>query len=228
MGKSVSGLFLLLSAALGFAGSPGSAAAAPSICDAIVGNFIVNCGFETGTLSGWTKSGNTSSTFAAGPGSLDPPLDNPNSGIRFAALGPVGSDGFLSQTFIDTPGEQLRVEFFMADDGRTPNDFHAAFDDNVLLSLTNDGAHRFTDYVFVVTGTGLDTLTIGGFRQDLGYFGLDDVSVAPVPELGSVALLGIFLAGLGIRLRRRSELPGDARDGVADSACGHRQSAGCR
>ena len=95
----------------------------------------------------------------------------------------------------------------MANDGRTPNDFHAAFDDNMLLSLTNDGAHRFTDYVFVVTATGLDTLTIGGFRHDIGFFGLDDISVVPVPEPGSLGLLGLFLARLGIRLGRRTEWP---------------------
>ena len=207
MGKNGSGLFLLLSVAVGCASLPRPAAAIPSICDAIPGNLIVNCGFETGTLSGWTKSGNTNLTFTAELGSFAPPLDKPNSGNVFAALGPVGSDGFLSQTFIDTPGESLRVEFFMADDGRTPNDFHVAFDGNMLLGLTNDGTHHFTDYVFVVTGTGIDTLTIGGYRNDLGYFGLDDISVAPVPEPGSAGLLGIFLAALGIGLGRRTERP---------------------
>jgi hypothetical protein len=140
MGKNVFSLSLLLSTAVGLANLPGPAVAARSICDAVPGNLIVNCGFETGTIRpAWTESGNTEFTFVAGPGSLDPPLDNPHSGFGFAALGPIGSDGFLSQTFIDTVGEQLRLEFFMANEGRTPNDFHAAFDNNILLSLTNDG-----------------------------------------------------------------------------------------
>jgi hypothetical protein len=211
MGKNVSGLFLLLSAAIGFTSLPGLAATAPSICDAIPGNLIVNCGFESGGLVGWTQSGNTGFSFAAGPGSLGGLLDSPNSGRGFAALGPLGSDGFLSQTFSDTVGQQLRIEFFMANDGGTPNDFHAAFNDNMLLSLTNDGAHGFTDNVFIVMATGLDTLTIGGFRHDIGFFGLDDISVVPVPEPGSLGLLGISLAGLRIRLGRRSESPRRAR-----------------
>ena len=216
MDKNVSGLSLVLSAAIGFASLPGSTAAAPSICDAIPGNLVVNCGFEDRSLRGWTQSGNTGFSLVLGPVSLDGLINSPNSGDRFVALGPVGSDGFLSQTFSDTAGQQLRLEFFMANDGATPNDFHAAFNDNMLLSLTNDGAHGFTDNVFIVTATGLDTLTIGGFRHDIGFFRLDDISVVPVPEPGSLGLLGIFLAGLGIRLRRRAEPPHGALDKDAD------------
>jgi hypothetical protein len=63
----------------------------------------------------------------------------------------------LSQTFIDTRGESLRVEFFMADDGRAANDFHAAFDDNMLLSLTNDRA------------TSLYGLRLRRYRDGLGH-----------------------------------------------------------
>jgi hypothetical protein len=204
MCKRVSGISLMLLAAVGFASLPGPSAATPSICNAIPGNLIVNCGFETKGLFGWTESGNTDFTFIATHGSFHGLLADPNSGDWFAALGPLGSDGFLSQTLIDTAGQQLRVEFFLASDGGSPNDFHASFNDNMLLSLTNDGAHGFTDYVFILMATGLDTLTIGGYRHDIGFFGLDDVSVVPVPEPRSVGLLGISLAGLGIELGRRA------------------------
>jgi len=222
MSKNVFGLSLLLSTAVGLTNLPGSAAAAPSICDAIPENLIVNCGFEAGNFRGWTRSGNTSASFVVGPGSLDGPLNKPYSGRWFAVLGPVGSDGFLSQTFADTAGQVLRVEFFLANEGGTPNDFHASFDSDQLLSLTNDGAHGYTEYKFLVTATGLDTLTIGGFRNDPGGFGLDDVSIAPVPEPGSLGLLGVFLALSGSRLGRRAERPVGALDDDADRRCGHR------
>ena len=198
--KKIFGLALLLSVAVGIGSLPRAAVATPSICDAIPGNLIVNCGFEFKTGLGWTQSGNTAFTFIATPGLLDGLLSNPNSGNRFAALGPVGSEGFLSQTFIDTAGQQLRLEFFIANNSSTPNTFDVSFNDNLLLSLSNDGAHSFTDYVFVVTATGLDTLTIGGFRHDFGVFGLDDISVVAVPEPGSFGLFAIGLTGLGMRL----------------------------
>src|ERR1700737_2603553 len=105
MDKNVSGLSLVLSAAIGFASLPGSTAAAPSICDAISGNLVVNCGFEDRSLRGWTQSGNTGFSLVLGPVSLDGLINSPNSGDRFVALGPVGPDGFLGKTFSDRGGK---------------------------------------------------------------------------------------------------------------------------
>jgi hypothetical protein len=31
---------------------------ASSVCDAVAGNLVTNCGFETGDFTGWTLSGN--------------------------------------------------------------------------------------------------------------------------------------------------------------------------
>ena len=95
MGKNVSGLSLLLSAAIGFTSLPGSAAAAPVSATRYQENLIVNCGFETGNFSRWTQSGNTIASFVAGPGLLGDPLNK----TAFQAtilqslvlLGPMGS-----------------------------------------------------------------------------------------------------------------------------------------
>ncbi len=149
-------------------------------------------------MRSWTQSGNISFTFVSGPGFNDGPVNDPNSGNFFAFLGPLGSDGFLSQTFSVPAGQTLEIEFFLASDGQTPNDFHALFNGNELLKLNNDAAHGYIDYVFRATASGLDdTLTIGGFRNDNGYFGIDDISVRAIPEAPSLALLGIALAGFG-------------------------------
>ena len=37
----------------------GSQAVASSLCDALAGNLVVNCGFETGNFTAWTIGGNT-------------------------------------------------------------------------------------------------------------------------------------------------------------------------
>jgi len=48
-------LFLLFAALARLA----SSAWAQDVCQSVAKNLIVNCGFETGDLSGWTLSGNT-------------------------------------------------------------------------------------------------------------------------------------------------------------------------
>jgi hypothetical protein len=179
---------------------PGAARAAASICDAQAGNLIANCGFENTDASmhllSWTNTGDTQYTFVD-DGST---FGAPNSGRRFALIGPP-TEGFLSQTFADLAGQTLRIEFYYASDGVTPQDFHATFNNTTLLSLTDDAAHGYTHYVFFATATGLDTLEFGGMTPN-GWISLDDVYVG-VAEPGSLALLGIALAGAGVLRRCR-------------------------
>ena len=70
-----------------------SSAWSQDVCQLVSTNLIVNCGFETGDLSGWTLSGNTGYTRVRGL--ANPPF--PYSGNYYAKLGPLGSDAYLSQ-----------------------------------------------------------------------------------------------------------------------------------
>jgi hypothetical protein len=175
----------------------------PSVCDAIAGNLVANCGYETGTFSSWTVTG-AGPTVVEGAG-FD---TGPNSGSYFAALGAVGSDGHVAQTLSTVAGQTYTFNFFLASDGGTPSDFTAQWDGTTLVSLTNTPATPYIPYSFTVTGTGSDTILFNA-RNDPSYWGLDDVSVVastatPEPSslIGSLLMLGL-LAGCGAIYKRR-------------------------
>lgn len=137
-------------------------------------DLLTNGSFETGDFTGWTTGGNFMDTFVVSgafyvyPGAED--------GMYYAVLGPVGSDGTLSQTFATTPGQPYTVCFWLNAVGDHPSDFNASWDGTQFLSLTdpNTGG-TWTQFVYgPFTGTGSDTLTFS-FRDDPAYIALDNV-----------------------------------------------------
>src|SRR5262249_2874481 len=68
-------------------------------------NPITNGGFETGNFTGWTQGGTTGNTGVA--------ANTPHTGTFAAFLGPVGSDGTLSQNVATTPGQQYVLSFWL-------------------------------------------------------------------------------------------------------------------
>jgi hypothetical protein len=162
-------------------------------------NYIVNGGFETGDYTGWINGG-------AGPFFVTTSYDSfgPHSGNYFSAEGGVGGDHTLSQTFADISGEMLAISFWYGSDGGTPNDVNVSWNGVNIYSLVNMGDTRpdYNLYTFGVTATGSDTLMIG-IRNDPSWQALDDVSVTPTPEPGSLILMGSGLLGLAGVIRRK-------------------------
>ena len=158
-------------------------------------NLVVNPGFETGDFTGWTV--NAGATGVVGPG-----FDgwNPHSGDFFAALGPVGGDGTMSQSF--AASGFYDISFWMGSDGATPNDFTASFGGAVLYTATDipNTQPNYTFFEFDNVAAG-DGVLLFSFRNDPAYLALDDVSVtvsSGVPDSGStMAMMSAGLLGLG-------------------------------
>lgn len=181
----------------------------PSVCDAIAGNLLQNCGFETGDFTGWTTGGNFSAT------GVENNYDGyaANGGNYFAVLGPVGSDGSLSQTFSTNPGDTYNISWYLKSNGTTPNDFNTTWNGTTIFSQTNipnSNGYVLSSFSEVAAGP-TSTLTFG-FEDNPAYLALDDSSVtaatAAAPEPSSYFLL-LFLAGTAMFLtarRRRAVL----------------------
>jgi hypothetical protein len=171
------------------------------ICSSIPGNLLVNCGFETGTFSGWTQSGNTAFTSVETAGFQ---AYLPHSGTFFAALGPIGSDGFLSQTVTDTTGATYKIGGYLSSDGVFPNNFDIQWDGVTVYSAVNLPATRpnYNLLSFDVLGTGSDTITFS-FRDDPSYLALDDTFVAPATVVPEPCYLAVLLAASAVLLFAR-------------------------
>jgi len=168
-------------------------------------NLLTNGSFETADFTGWTTGGNFIDTFVvSGPFSH---YSSAEDGQFYAVLGPVGSDGTLSQTFATTVGAHYTFSFWFASVGDNPSDFTASWDSTAVLGpLTNPNTGvTWTEFSFTEIGTGSDSITFS-FRDDPAYMALDNVSVSgasTTPEPGSLMLLGSGLLGVAGVVRRK-------------------------
>src|SRR5207253_6561299 len=70
--------------------------------------LVTNGSFETGDFTGWTLSGNTGSSGVECPGA---PFAGPGGGNCDAFLGPVGSNGTISQSLATLPRRLYSTNF---------------------------------------------------------------------------------------------------------------------
>jgi hypothetical protein len=173
----------------------------PSICDAIAGNLVQNCGFETGDFTDWTQTGDTSFTGVTGGGYA-------NSGTYGAYLGSVSSNDYLSQTITDSAGT-VTLEFWLENEYTGPDDFSVMWDGvTVFGPLTNVGPFGYTEEgPIALTSTGSDTLTFVSLQLP-SYWGLDDISVVQstsvVPEPTSIVLVVTVVGLCFVTFRKRA------------------------
>jgi hypothetical protein len=159
-------------------------------------DLLVNGGFETGNLAGWSMTGNLSPQQVSTGFDGFAPLD----GNYFLWVGQNGSDGVLSQTFADVADGTLTVTGYLASNGVGASDFSVSIDGIAGYSVTPIPVQGYQEFSFSVTATGSDTISLT-YRNDPGYSAIDDLSVTevmPVPEPATAAIVCAALIGLGI------------------------------
>ena len=114
---------------------------------ATAANLIINGSFETGDFTGWTQSGDTDYTGVTGCSSYCP-----EDGSSQAYFGPVGSLGYISQTFSDVVGATYAVVVWEASDGGSPSEFDIAIDGVDYVDVNPVPTSGYTEYTFTFTG----------------------------------------------------------------------------
>ncbi len=153
--------------------------------------LVGNGGFETGDFTDWTVTGDTNNfidsidaTDLYGSAALSGVNDSLfiHSGIYGAFLGQYGSLGYLSQTVPTTAGQYYLLSFWLDNPAvGTPNEFLVSWNGTTLFNALNMGEFAWTNMQFAVSATAAGTFLQFGFRNDVNAFGLDDISVQPLP-----------------------------------------------
>ena len=198
--------------------------------------LVQNGAFATGDFTSWTLTGSsdTNANFVGSTASL--PFTTGYGrhttttyyGSRYllttnthaAFLGESGGLAYLSQTLTTVPGQGYLFSFWLVNPGifanpPTPNQFMAVWNGNTLFNQTNMAAFSYTNLQFVVAAAGASTTLEFGVRNDYDYFGLDAVSVTPLPPPvfqsaasagGSITLTWLAVAGVTYQLQYATSL----------------------
>lgn len=170
---------------------------AMALSSAAHANLVTNGGFETGTLAGWTESGNVG-WGGVGNGFV-------HNGANAYFNGAVGTPDTISQTLTTVAGSTYHIEFWVSN-AASGNLFQFNWDGGAPEISFGSGPSGWTQYAFDAAASSNSTTIAVTIQNDPNWTYVDDISVVPtqqVPEPGSLALVGLALAGVGVNWRRK-------------------------
>ena len=192
---------------------PERAQASTSICDAVAGNLVSNCGFEGGVYSSGTNgnvpnSWTPNAAFDAYNSFNEVTSSNPNSGTYSLIIGNDDNEPVptLSQTLTDVASTTYNGSIYINYQQNTDSAafFKVLVDGTTVLAVNGPGPYpsplssTYEEFFFTFVGTGSDTLTIEA-NTNPGNWYVDDISVtgAAVSATPLPAALPLFASGLG-------------------------------
>jgi hypothetical protein len=185
--------------------------------------LVQNGGFETGDFTGWTLVGDTikaSVIYDAVEDATNFPLAV-HAGTCGACLGD-DKLATLSQSLATVPGQSYLLSLWLDNPTNSPgqeflvnwNTSEAAT--NTIYSISSPPAFGWTNLQFVLLAAGSGTVLEFGAQNDPpNYFGLDDVSVTPIPPPvfqsaasagGAITLTWSALLGVSYQLQYTTSL----------------------
>jgi len=155
-----------------------------------IGQSVVqNGGFETGDFTDWTLIGKTVvNAFPFGSIVYDA-VEDSSSGYDVVHSGGYGAFlgdnqlATLSQSLSTVSGQSYLLSFWLDNPtAGSVQQFLVNWNGTTLYDNSSFPAFAWTNFQFIVAADNTNTVLAFGAENDPGYFGLDDVSVAPIPS----------------------------------------------